>query len=253
MNKHNIKVHEEKSKVRPIFHDSKAIFDRYKRATKLPKKNYVKRIHDIQKEYLKNPYYGFQKRTFDIIISLGVTLLILSWLYPLLFVLIKLESKGPAIFKQKRNGLHMDPFNCYKFRSMRINEFCDSIPVTDANDYRITNLGKFLRKYSLDELPQFLNVLKGEMTVVGPRPHMVSETNTFIEISQDFHKRHDVKPGITGLAQINNCRGYIGSIGHLSSRIKYDLFYIRNASLRFDIIIVYKTIIQMFFGRSKGH
>jgi putative colanic acid biosynthesis UDP-glucose lipid carrier transferase len=134
---------------------------------------------------------------------------------------------------------------------MTINDYCDSVP-TLKKDPRITKVGRFIRKYSIDELPQFINVLKGDMTVVGPRPHMLSETDAFNKISDDFYKRHHVKPGITGLAQINNCRGEINSIIDLSSRIKYDLFYIKNASMRYDLLIVYKTIIKMVFGDPKA-
>jgi len=209
------------------------------------------RIRKSQKDYLKNSYWGIQKRVFDIAFSLAVIVFVLSWVYPLMYILIKMESKGPLIFKQKRNGLNEKPFDCYKFRSMEINDYSESVP-TLSEDPRITKIGKFIRKCSIDELPQFINVFKGEMTVVGPRPHMLSETNSFNKLSDDFHKRHCVKPGITGLAQINDCRGRIDSIDDLLNRLKYDLRYIKNASLLLDFNIVGKTFSKMIFGDEKA-
>src|SRR5699024_4837735 len=140
------------------------------------------------------------KRAFDIIMSLLVLVGILSWLTPLLAILIKLDSRGPVFFKQKRNGLNYQEFYCYKFRSMRPNPTADLHQVS-RGDQRITRVGKFLRKTSLDELPQFLNVLFGDMSVVGPRPHMVSHTHMYAEKIDKFMVRHFIKPGITGLAQ----------------------------------------------------
>jgi len=211
----------------------------------------LKKIQESQEKYLVNSYWGNSKRIFDIFISSVVTIFILSWLFPILWVIIKLESKGPLLFKQQRNGLNQKPFECYKFRSMEINIYSDSVP-TLKKDPRITKVGEFIRKYSIDELPQFINVLKGDMTVVGPRPHMISETNEFNKISSDFYKRHRVKPGITGIAQINNCRGAINNYHDLSRRIKYDLFYIRNATFGYDLQVVYKTFVKMLLGDPKA-
>jgi len=207
----------------------------------------IERFTEIQKTYLKNTYWGFSKRIFDIILSSTVVVLILSWIYPLLFILIKLESKGPVIFVQKRSGLDGNAFSCYKFRSMIGNYDSDILP-TFKNDPRVTKTGTIIRRFNLDEFPQFINVLKGDMSIVGPRPHMLSETNNFSKMSSDFYKRHKVKPGITGLAQINGCRGVINNYNDLSNRIKYDLFYIKKASFRYDLIIVYKTFLKMLCG-----
>lgn len=240
-----------KTKVVDLYKEPSALLERHKRSITLPKGASLARIEEGQKKYLKNSYWGVTKRVFDVIVSGAVTVFVLSWVYPLLFILIKLESKGPIIFKQKRNGLERESFDCYKFRSMTLNDYCDSVP-TIKKDPRITKVGKFIRKYSIDELPQFINVLNGDMTVVGPRPHMLSETDDFMKICHDFYRRHQVRPGITGLAQINNCRGQINTYSDLSNRIKYDLFYIKNASLGYDLKIIYKTTIKMIFGDSKA-
>jgi len=210
------------------------------------------RIRKIQNVYLKNSYWGTSKRKFDILFSLIIVISVLSWMYPLLYILIKMESKGPLIFKQKRNGLNQKHFDCLKFRSMEINDYSESLP-TFNGDPRLTSIGRIIRKYSIDELPQFINVLKGEMTIVGPRPHMVSETDSFNKLSSDFYMRHEVKPGITGLAQIKNCRGKIDSVQDLTNRLKYDLFYIKNASLLFDLKIIYRTCNLMIFGDHKAN
>lgn len=248
---HRLFLEKNRVKVVNFYKKPDALIERHKRKISLPKGASLARIKETQKNYLKNAYWGVSKRTFDIIVSSAVTLFILSWVYPLLFILIKLESKGPLIFKQKRNGLDNEPFDCYKFRSMSLNDYSDEVP-TISGDPRITKVGAFIRKYSIDELPQFINVLKGDMTVVGPRPHMLSETDDFLKICDDFYKRHQVKPGITGVAQIKNCRGEINTYSDLSNRIKYDLFYIKNASMGYDFKIIVKTIIKMAFGDPKA-
>jgi putative colanic acid biosynthesis UDP-glucose lipid carrier transferase len=249
--RHLRKLFDANIKVVDLYREPNALLERYKRSITLPKGDSLRRIKEVQERYLQNAYWGATKRSFDIIVSSSVVVFVLSWLYPLLFILIKLESKGPVIFKQKRNGLYQEHFDCYKFRSMQINDYSDSVP-TIKEDPRITKIGSFIRKYSIDELPQFINVLKGDMTIVGPRPHMISETDSFNKICQDFYKRHHVKPGISGLAQINNCRGEIRSVTDLRHRIKYDLFYIKNASIRYDLLIVYKTVVKMVFGDPKA-
>ena len=209
------------------------------------------RIRKFQEDYLDNSYWRTSKRLFDISFSLFVIVFVLSWLCPLMYVLIKLESKGPLIFKQSRSGLNQNQFLCYKFRSMEVNDYSETFP-TMNKDPRITTSGRITRKYSIDELPQFINVLKGEMTIVGPRPHMINETDTFNQLSSEFYQRHHVKPGITGLAQINNCRGKINSTMDLRNRLRYDLFYIKNASLFLDLKIIYKTFLFMLFGDEKA-
>lgn len=216
-------------------------------------KNYnnQERLSHIQKQYLRNSYWGVQKRIFDIFISFIAIVFVLSWVFPILFVLIKLESKGPLLFRQKRNGLNESEFDCLKFRSMHINQYSDSVP-TQKDDPRVTKVGKIIRKLSIDELPQFLNVFLGDMSVVGPRPHMISETAAFNSISNEFYQRHLVKPGITGLAQINNCRGEISNIDDLNERLRFDILYIKNASILNDFLIVFRTIVNVFIGDEKA-
>jgi putative colanic acid biosynthesis UDP-glucose lipid carrier transferase len=192
------------------------------------------------------------KRMFDIVFSLLVVIFILSWLYPLLWIFIKIESQGPAIFVQKRNGINYKVFNCYKFRSMRQNDEADTKQVTKG-DSRITKIGLILRQTSLDELPQFINVLKGEMSVVGPRPHMIHENERFRNKVENFMGRHYIKPGITGLAQVKGYRGEIITDDDLINRIKYDLFYIENWSFWLDLKIIIFTIINVFKGDKKAY
>ncbi len=245
-----LKVEKRRRRKDPFILDQELLKRQISTVQSVPISISADRIQKTQKEYLQNRYWSTSKRGFDIVFSLIVTVFVLSWMYPLLFILIKMESKGPFIFKQKRNGLNQKHFNCLKFRSMEVNDYSESLP-TFSGDPRITKTGKFIRKCSIDELPQFINVLKGDMTIVGPRPHMVSETNSFNKLSSHFYKRHLVKPGITGLAQINNCRGKINNINDLKNRLKYDLFYIKNASLKLDLKIIYKTFAIMTFGNLK--
>src|SRR5690554_6087808 len=155
---------------------------------------------------MDEPFNKFIKRSFDIVLSLIIIVGVLSWLTPLLGLFIKLESKGPVFFKQKRNGLDYEEFYCYKFRSMKPNPMADLHQITKG-DERVTRVGRIIRKTSIDELPQFINVLKGDMSVVGPRPHMVSHTHMYAERIDKFMVRHFVKPGITGLAQVSGFRG----------------------------------------------
>lgn len=191
------------------------------------------------------------KRLFDIVFSLMVIVGLLSWLTPVLAIILKLESKGPVFFKQKRNGLNYKEFHCYKFRSMIINDKAD-LDVASKNDVRITKVGKFIRKTSIDELPQFFNVLFGEMSVVGPRPHMVSVANLYALKVDKFMVRHFVKPGITGLAQIKGFRGEVESDQDIINRVKYDIFYMENWSILLDIEIILKTIYNILKGDDKA-
>ena len=188
------------------------------------------------------------KRTVDIILSTFILLFICSWLFPLIAILIKLDNPGSIFFLQKRYGYHDKVFSCYKFRTMYVNDDCTK-QTTTANDKRITKIGRFLRKTSLDEMPQFLNVLKGEMSVVGPRPHML--------LVDDFYKlkigrysiRSLVKPGITGLAQVNGLRGDSGDRDiQMQKRILADAFYVKNWSLSLDFIIILKTVFLVING-----
>jgi putative colanic acid biosynthesis UDP-glucose lipid carrier transferase len=201
---------------------------------------------------LQDPINKFVKRTFDIILSSLVIVFVLSWLTPLLAIFIKLESKGPVFFKQSRNGFNYKEFDCYKFRSMTPNEDAHLYQAT-RGDHRITKVGKFIRKTSIDDLPQFFNVLFGDMAVVGPRPHMVSHTNMYAKRIDKFMVRHFVKPGITGLAQISGFRGEVESDNDIIGRVKYDIFYIENWSLLLDLRIIYKTLMNAIKGEEKAY
>jgi putative colanic acid biosynthesis UDP-glucose lipid carrier transferase len=192
------------------------------------------------------------KRIFDIVFSLVVILGILSWITPLIAVLIRLESKGPVFFKQKRNGLNYEEFYCYKFRSMHLNPIAD-LEQVQKNDPRITKVGKIIRKTSIDELPQFMNVLLGNMSVVGPRPHMVSHTEMYAKSVDKFMVRHFIKPGITGLAQINGFRGEVETETDIINRVKYDIFYLENWTLLLDVKIIFTTIINTIKGEKKAY
>jgi putative colanic acid biosynthesis UDP-glucose lipid carrier transferase len=192
------------------------------------------------------------KRFFDIIFSLLVCLFVLSWLIPILWVLVIIESKGPLLFKQKREGLNGEQFLCYKFRSMKLNEVSDKVH-TSKNDNRVTKIGGFLRKTSIDELPQFFNVLEGAMSVVGPRPHLKSLSQEYQKEVGDYLKRHVVKPGITGLAQVSGYRGEIKKRSDIKNRVRLDIFYIENWSFFLDIKIVLKTIFNVFKGEEKAY
>ena len=194
----------------------------------------------------------FIKRAFDIVFSFLLMVFILSWLVPLVTLLIRLDSKGPALFKQKRSGINNEPFTCYKFRTMRVNEDSDKLQASKS-DLRITKVGAILRRSNIDEIPQFLNVLKGEMSVVGPRPHMLKHTEEFSKRVDKFMLRHYVKPGITGLAQTKGFRGETNTFYKLKNRIKLDRFYVENWSMLFDFKIIVSTIFVMFKGDENAY
>jgi len=201
---------------------------------------------------LDTEYARIIKRGFDVVFSSLIILLILSWLTPLLYVLIKLESPGSFYFKQLRHGLKRETFWCYKFRSMTVNTDSDQKMAT-KNDMRVTKIGRFIRKTSLDELPQFINVFKGEMSVVGPRPHMVVHTKDFEKSVDKYLVRHFVKPGITGLAQIKGYRGEIVKPADINNRTRLDIFYVETWSLGMDIHILFRTIYNVFKGEKKAY
>lgn len=201
---------------------------------------------------LNDPLNYFIKRVFDIVFSSLVIIFIMSWLTPLIAILIRLESKGPIFFKQKRNGLDYEEFNCYKFRSMFVNENAD-IDEAVKNDPRITKVGAFLRKTSIDEMPQFFNVFVGTMSVVGPRPHMLNFTEKYAVKVNKFKARHFIKPGITGMAQTHGYRGEIENDTDIINRIKYDIFYMESWSLLLDLKIIYLTIKNAIKGEKKAY
>ncbi len=179
--------------------------------------------------------------------------LILVMIAPLMLLIglaVRLESKGPALFRQRRNGFNQEVITVLKFRSMSVMEDGDTITQAGRNDHRVTRLGRFLRRTSLDELPQLLNVLRGDMSLVGPRPHALAHNTHYATIIGHYTNRHRVKPGITGLAQVNGLRGETDTPEKMAARIKYDLYYIDNWSLWLDIKILLRTIIVLPFQKS---
>jgi putative colanic acid biosysnthesis UDP-glucose lipid carrier transferase len=209
-------------------------------------------IITLRKEPLDQLNNRFKKRLFDVIFSSLVILLILSWLTPILALLIKIESKGPIFFKQKRSGRDNAPFWCLKFRSMCINNSNEELQAK-KDDPRITKIGAFLRRTSLDELPQFFNVFAGSMTVVGPRPHMLAHTQQYSTVIDKFMVRHLLKPGITGWAQVNGYRGETETQDLMNKRVEHDLWYMENWSLMLDVKIVFLTIINMVKGEKNAY
>ena len=193
------------------------------------------------------------KRIFDIVFSIIILVLIASWLFPIIALLIKLDGKGPVFFVQKRYGYHDEVFNCIKFRTMHINGDSAS-KTTEENDTRITKIGRILRKTSLDEMPQFINVLKGEMSVVGPRPHMLLVDDFYKLKIGRYSVRSLVNPGVTGLAQVNGLRGDIGNMDiEMQKRILADAFYVKNWTLSLDLVIIVKTIFLVIAGDKKAN
>lgn len=211
-------------------------------------------VLSFQSVALNKDFNKFIKRSFDILLSLIIIVFILSWLSVILFVIIKIESKGPLFYKHKRNGLNYKEFNCYKYRSLTTTKEIKGTYVKE-DDQRLTKIGRLMRITSIDELPQFFNVLKGDMSVVGPRPHMPSYTEDYSKKINKFNFifRHNVKPGITGLAQVKGYRGEIKTDTDIINRIKYDIFYIENWSLLLDIKIILKTIYNIIVGEEKAY
>jgi putative colanic acid biosynthesis UDP-glucose lipid carrier transferase len=197
-------------------------------------------------------YANLIKRIFDIFFSLTVILLVLSWLIPIVYILMKLDSKGPLFFKQKRHGVNKNTFWCYKFRSMAKNEDSDTKMATKG-DMRITKLGSILRKTSIDELPQFFNVLKGDMSIVGPRPHMEVHTQQYETSVDKYLVRHFLKPGITGLAQVKGYRGEIIQKSDIVNRVRYDIFYMEKWSILLDFQIIIRTVTNIFVNDKKAY
>lgn len=201
---------------------------------------------------LDSPINMFLKRLLDVVISALVVIGILSWLTPILAIVIYLDNKGPLFFKQLRTGLDGREFYCYKFRSMAVNSSANK-QQAKRNDSRTTRVGKFLRRTSLDEFPQFYNVLMGNMSVVGPRPHMLSHTLNYASQIDKFMLRHLVKPGITGLAQISGYRGEIENRYDIKNRVRLDIFYVENWSILMDLRIIAKTFLQVIYGDKKAY
>ncbi len=191
------------------------------------------------------------KRIFDIVISLGVIVFIFPWLFPIIAILIKLESRGPVFFLQDRSGYWNKPFKLIKFRTMLVNDLSNEKQAT-KNDQRITKVGAILRRASLDELPQFVNVLRGDMSVVGPRPHMLKHTEDYAQLIRTFMVRHEVKPGITGWAQVNGWRGPTDEIYKMAKRVEFDVDYIEGWNFWFDCKCILLTITNAIKGEENA-
>ena len=208
--------------------------------------------HDVpvlihRKEPLEYLHNRFLKRFGDIAFSLLVITTVFPWLFPILAIGVKLSGPGPVFFRQTRTGLRDDVFSILKFRSMKVNSEADTLQA-GAGDQRITAFGKFMRKHNLDEMPQFFNVLRGEMSIVGPRPHMLAHTEEYRNLIDRYMVRHLVKPGITGLAQVSGLRGETETPSKMEERVKTDVYYIENWSILLDLKIIFLTIFQTLKG-----
>ena len=203
-------------------------------------------VLSLREEPLNQPHNRILKRLFDIVVSL----LFLCTIFPFIFIFcaigIKLSSKGPVFFKQKRTGIRGEEFLCYKFRSMHLNDEADTLQAT-KHDPRKFPFGEFIRRTNIDETPQFINVLRGEMSIVGPRPHMLKHTEEYSQLVDKYMVRHWAKPGITGWAQVNGARGETEHLWQMEERIQKDVWYIENYSFMLDmqiIILTIKTILR---------
>lgn len=204
-------------------------------------------MFSLRREPLDDIANRIKKRFYDLSFSMMVVVFLLSWLVPLLSLLICMDSKGPVFFIQKRTGINNKPFNCIKFRTMKVNRDADK-QQAKKNDPRFTRLGRFLRKSNLDELPQFFNVLMSDMSIVGPRPHMIKHTEDYSKIVPKYMVRQFLKPGITGWAQTNGYRGETKTINQMESRVAHDLWYMENWSLWLDTKIIFMTAVNMIKG-----
>lgn len=206
----------------------------------------------IRREPLQSAYNRFLKRTFDIAFSLSILLTIFPILYIVVGTLIKLSSKGPILFKQKRTGLYGKEFMCFKFRTMKVNDQADTLQAV-KDDPRKTKIGDFLRRTNLDEFPQFINVFIGDMSIVGPRPHMLKHTEQYSALIDKYMVRHLVKPGVTGWAQVTGYRGETKSLEQMEGRVKRDVWYIENWSFMLDLKIIVVTVVNMLKGEKNAY
>ncbi|RYE39490.1 MAG: exopolysaccharide biosynthesis polyprenyl glycosylphosphotransferase, partial [Sphingobacteriales bacterium] len=206
----------------------------------------------LRSEPLEDIGNRVKKRAVDIVISSLVIIFILSWLVPILGLLIYLQSPGPVFFSQLRSGRNNKPFRCLKFRSMKVNKDSELKQAT-KNDTRITKIGRFMRKTSLDEFPQFINVFKGEMSLVGPRPHMLKHTEEYSQLVDQYMIRQFLKPGITGWAQINGFRGEVKGHEEIQGRVDYDLWYSQNWTTWLDFRILFLTAYNIFRGEENAY
>jgi lipopolysaccharide/colanic/teichoic acid biosynthesis glycosyltransferase len=209
-----------------------------------------KRMISIRDYIDRKRTYFLIKRGFDVMLSLAVCIFILTWLFPLIALLIKIESRGPILFIQRRVGMGGRTFPCLKFRTMIVNDDANSRQA-QVNDRRITRVGNFLRLSNLDEFPQFFNVLAGQMSIVGPRPHMHSDCSKFAQVVSGYKFRNMVKPGITGLAQVKGYRGPTKDFSSIFHRYQFDAYYVRNANFWLDIRIIRQTATQTFVALTR--
>ena len=209
-------------------------------------------VLSLRKEPLDDVGNRIKKRLFDLAISSLVTIFILSWLIPIVSLLIWLDSRGPIFFIQQRSGKNGKTFNCIKFRSMKVNKDSNEKQAT-KNDKRVTKLGSFLRKSNLDEMPQFFNVLMSDMSIVGPRPHMLKHTDDYSKLLNRYMVRHFLKPGITGWAQIHGYRGEIKHMQDINNRVEYDIWYLENWSIWLDTRIILMTAFNMAKGEKNAY
>jgi putative colanic acid biosysnthesis UDP-glucose lipid carrier transferase len=201
-------------------------------------------FQEMNQQYMEHQpasYYMAVKRVMDVTLSLLFIVMVMSWITPLLAILIKLTSKGPVFFVQRRTGYMGVEFNCFKFRTMYVNDEADTRQVS-LNDKRITRIGKLLRVTHLDETPQFFNVLLGDMSIVGPRPHMLYHTRYYSECIPYYNLRLEVLPGMTGMAQVKDYIGEISVERELRKRIQWDIYYMKNRSVGLDISILINTM-----------
>ncbi|MBB2145893.1 undecaprenyl-phosphate glucose phosphotransferase [Pedobacter sp. LMG 31464] len=210
-------------------------------------------IITLRNEPLEEIGARFKKRLFDLVFSSLVFIFILWWLIPLIAILIKLDSKGPVFFLQNRAGRNNKHFKVFKFRTMTVTESDGEYKQAKRGDARISKVGSFLRRTSLDEMPQFINVLFGDMSVVGPRPHPLLMNDHFQEIINKYMVRHYVKPGITGWAQVNGFRGETKEKEDMENRVKYDIYYLENWTAMLDVKIVFMTIINVAQGEEQAY
>ena len=206
----------------------------------------------LREEPLRQPLNRFIKRAFDVAFSLTFLCTLFPFIYIFVAIVTKITSPGPVFFKQKRNGLNGKEFYCYKFRSMKVNKDADTLQAT-KDDPRKTKFGDFLRRSSIDELPQFINVLKGDMSVVGPRPHMLKHTEEYSALINKYMVRHFLKPGITGWAQVNGCRGETKELSQMEDRIRKDIWYVENWSFWLDLRIIYMTVRNAIRGEANAY
>jgi putative colanic acid biosynthesis UDP-glucose lipid carrier transferase len=227
-------------------------FSRY-----LKKRLYLESIESVpimavRSEPLQFLHNQLVKRTFDIVFSLFFLIVFFPFFYVIIGIIIKLSSPGPVIFKQTRTGIYGKNFDCYKFRSMRTNGDADE-KQAEKDDPRVTKLGYFLRRSNLDEIPQFFNVLKGDMSVIGPRPHMLKHTELYSILIDKYMVRHLVKPGVSGWAQVNGYRGETKTTKQMEDRMKYDVWYLENWTFLLDLKILFVTILNMFKGEKNAY